>query len=427
VLNDLPIVRLREKPNSLALQNNTLAFWYSLVLFFPYPALAVGRSTGIQAGHVFTVVIWGIFGQKILSSKRLIACFLFLVIPYLPSLLFGSQDSLNINSAVTQAFALAVFPAVAILVRSRAAFNSFMLGASIAVLIHGGVGVWQQISYQNQIFPFISIYQNPSFAEMEPGKIQNLYAVYSKRSFGIFPEPSAMMASLAPFMVLLIYKYFKFEPRNSWNKKFNAVCIFFGLALFYFSRSGAIPYFVLALAPLAYMQMRKALKMPPLNALLYYFVVFSVLAGLSLSFLEIFQERAASELGQEGSWKERFASLIFGLSAIFNGTLLELIFGYGLGDVAVLTNAATGSSSVHSWIIATIMGTGITGLVGMLCVLRSIFQGIRRSSEKWAGYCVLFIWLTAIGLVTGYIQLLPTWACLGILLNWKTIFRKNEQ
>lgn len=167
---------------------------------------------------------------------------------------------------------------------------------------------------------------------------------------------------------------------------------------------------------------RKTLNRPFLQKAMIGVVSVAIMALATYAFVMSFQERLNAELDNGVSWTERSTSILFALQAVFKGDLMPLFFGYGLGDISTMAMAATGFPGIHSWIIATFMGTGIVGAIGMSLVGVKVVRSIRSSSERMLGYSTLFVWLACATLVTGYIQLLGMWAFIGMLLRWSSVF-----
>ena len=86
-------------------------------------------------------------------------------------------------------------------VMQREVFGEVLAAACAAILVHAMIGLYQVYSFSHDEFPLLFLYRNPSFKSME--EWAPIYARYMKRPCGLFPEPSAMAASLGPWLVLL--------------------------------------------------------------------------------------------------------------------------------------------------------------------------------------------------------------------------------
>jgi hypothetical protein len=396
---------------------------FSFGVLFPYPALPVGNNTGLQFGHVVTIAALWLMAKRVLVMRDLLACYLLLVVPSLLPLILGRQSDVNVNATATQSVALLTFVAAGVAVSRKGAIRNLCVGAALATLVHGVVGIIQQIFYLNEAFPFLQLYVNPSFAEMETGKITDLYAVYSKRSFGLFPEPSSMFAVLAPWVIIIFNIVFvRTVQLGRIENIIYILSLIFGGLLIYFAKSGGMPYLALGMLPSLALFYKKTLRRPLLQKIVVSLISVLILGFAVYAFLWSFQERAYAELDHGVSWTERLTSILFALQSVFKGDLMPFFFGYGLGDVSTLALAATGSSGIHSWVIATFMGTGMVGAIGMILVGLKAIRSIRSSSQRMLGYSVFFVWAACAALITGYAQLLGMWAVLGMLLKWDAAF-----
>lgn len=411
--------KMYTKQNKMNGAERLCAFLYGFVVFFPYPAIPVGNYSGIQLAHMVTIAFIVIYAHAIAAEKKVTLGFVALILPPIVSLVPDLQNTMNINATLNLVVALSVMLVASQF--SKASFPNLLWGGFVAIGIHAAVGVLQQIAYMGEQFPFLDLYINPSFATIDDGVTWRIYAIYTKRSFGLLPEPSAMFACVAPWLVILgsmVMLPEKFE----WNTRmqYRVACwlFFAGIVLIFLGRSGGTPSLLLALMPALWTYVLRVMKSGSVRGIfiLLGLLVFAAVAG-DLVF-QALQERALAEAEEAGSWDERSASILYGLQSIFEGEPLEVLFGYGLGMVSPLTTAATGASSVHSWVVGYFMGTGLFGAAVLVMVLVASIISIQRSGNRLLGYCVFFVWLVCATIVTGYIQLLPMWAMFGVILNW---------
>src|SRR5262249_45048937 len=143
---------------------------------------------------------------------------------------------------------LVLWPSEWVLERPRT--REVLAAATAAILVHSLVGLYQVYSFRNEVFPLLFLYKNPSFRSLE--EWSPIYARYIKRPCGIFPEPSAMAASLGPWLVVLTGLLLDpaLAARVGWRSGRTAVVIGCGFLLVALSRSGctfAIMAAVLAL------------------------------------------------------------------------------------------------------------------------------------------------------------------------------------
>lgn len=405
----------------IAIKSEPKKFWLYFVfisVFFPFPAIPIGNTTGLQIGHMCAVLFLIFNPFWIRQCSSLFLAFSLIVLPSVFSLLFDFS-SINFNNTVS--FFAAMILLVIGDISTQQRYVIFVRSISFAVIFHSLIGVVQQIWYLNEDFPLLGLYINPSFSTVIDDDNWKIYAYYTKRSFGLFPEPSAMFASISPFLVFLGYKVFTGQF-HKWESKrdqlIQTLALFMGGVLVVSGRSGGTPALIVALLPALYIYMQKVWKKPTLMSLMTIFFGCILFIYFGYMALEGVSERFDAEVVAEGSWSERINSIEYGLLSIVSGDFIEMFFGYGLGMVSPLTYAATGASSVHSWIVGYFMGHGIVGVVFFLIFLSISFLSIKKSDSKIQGLSILFVWLVSASVVTGYLQLLSMWIAIGVLLNW---------
>lgn len=401
---------------------NRLAWLLGFSALMPYPAFPIGDHSGLQAGHVVAVFITLSCAHQALRRSRHFLVVMALMLPTLPALALQPWSSTNLNSSVALFGALWVLMATSIV--DRDIYADLLKGVLWAIAVHVLLGLLQQYDYRNEEFSFLSLYRNPSFASLYEGAVSwKTYALYSKRSFGLFPEPSAMVASLGPWLVLL--GFLVLGPRHQLPGTFGRQrpqllgSFVGGLVLVVLARSGGASAILLGLVPAVVLYATASWRESSPGQCVKGVAV--VLAGVLTVIVTVANgaDRVARELGNAASWADRANSIVYGFTSLHHGDWLDFLFGYGLGAVAPMTQAATGATSVHSWIGSYIMGTGVTGALALAGVVLYLVQQISRSTRRVMGYSVLFVWLFSALLVSGYTQLLTMWLSLGLLLHWR--------
>ena len=180
------------------------AWLFAFACFFPYPALAIGRTTGLQVSQVAALAAIPFLvarppGQSfrailLLLGPVFVSTFLnhmFADVP-LPNVLV--KESIAMALAV-----LVIWPADWLADRDLS--REVLAAAGAAIVLHSLIGLLQLYSFSKDQFPLLFLYVNPSFNSMQEWAEE--YALYIKRPCGLFPEPSAMAASLGPWTVLL--------------------------------------------------------------------------------------------------------------------------------------------------------------------------------------------------------------------------------
>src|SRR5947209_8676939 len=172
--------------------------------FFPYPALPIGGSNGLQLSQGE-----GLAGVPLLcglAPGRPLRALLLILTPIYLSALVNSMleripatDLLPKESTALTLALLVLWPADWVM--QREVFGEVLAAACAAIVVHAMIGLYQVYSFSHDEFPLLFLYRNPSFKSME--EWAPAYARYMKRPCGLFPEPSAMAASLGPWLVLL--------------------------------------------------------------------------------------------------------------------------------------------------------------------------------------------------------------------------------
>jgi hypothetical protein len=263
-----------------------------------------------------------------------------------------------------------------------------------------------------------------------------LYARYIKRPCGLFPEASAMAASLGPWLVLLAGLLL--DPSSGrgfgWRgKKLAAAALALGFVLIALSRSGA------TFAIMAAVLVAAVAKVPSWSHSL------TIGKGLTLAMVLAAVVAAggyaASQLAGgldarvESSWGLRALSIRAGLTA--NTDPVSLVFGVGPGQstpiirrelagVPLPPDQQSGDlvdlGAVYSLTFCYYMETGLLGGLALLAVLAMVLHAIARSSAIMLGFCTLGTWLVGVAVTTSYMPLSAIWLFLGALLSWDRLF-----
>ena len=180
------------------------AWLFAFAYFFPYPALAIGRTTGLQVSQVAALAAIPFLVAR--PPGRSFWAILLLLGPVFVSTflhhMFADIPSPDLLVKVSIALALAVlviWPADWL--ADRDLFREVLAAAGAAIVLHLLIGLLQLYSFSKNQFPLLFLYVNPSFMSVQEMYVG--YALYNKRPCGLFPEPSAMAASLGPWTVLL--------------------------------------------------------------------------------------------------------------------------------------------------------------------------------------------------------------------------------
>jgi hypothetical protein len=298
-----------------------------------------------------------------------------------------------------------------------------LTGIAAATILHVLVGLWQLYSFSTGQLPLEWLYINPSFLSVQDNA--QTIAKWIRRPFGLFPEPSAMSSSLAPFVLFWIAQFcgvvrLKTEPQH-WQRVLFAIAAAGGLGLIILSQSGHT--LVTLAAALLFLAIWFARCRATSQTLLSLLGVAGValplvlwLAAVSLS-----QRVGRSSDMVNGSWEERYTSLKIGFALWTDTDVPTAVFGLGTGLSSSAILSAAGLEAVWSVLLGYIYESGLVGFA-VTCFIGHHLLGIWKSIRYDAAFIsIAFVWLIGITLTTSYGHLLPLWMALGWLSVWPTI------
>ena len=403
-----------------------LAAGFGFFVFLPYPA----PFMGIQVGHVMGVCIlaYALFLRTPLFSWRLLPLIL---VPGLISAAWvtvSGEGNSDIAWKVFAAFAasvLVVGATEAVLLRNPC---PFFAGVAIAILLHAAVGAYQLYSFRNDEFPFVELYVNSSFRSVQDDAEK--IARWSKRPFGVFPEPSAMAASVTPFVLLWLAVSLqivrtRFAVPRMRHLLFQAAAAA-GLLLMLAARSG---HAVVALLGVAVLLLQWALR-ARLTARNLRRVV---LIALGLPFLlwyggsQLVERAGADGRFDTESWRERRASLVAGLELLGDQGPGAVITGVGVGQAPGLIKRKTGADAIWSVLINHLVETGLVGCIGAMAAAALTWWHVRRGQGSGVLAVIGTSWIVGITITTSYSSLLPLWATLALICAWPGVMTNDVQ
>jgi hypothetical protein len=311
----------------------------------------------------------------------------------------------------------------------RALLRDVLMAACAAIVVHALIGLYQVRSFAHDDFPLLFLYRNPSFKSME--QWSRIYAVYIKRPCGLFPEPSAMAASLGAWLVLLAGLLI--DPRHTRTLGWRggpavAIALAGGLVLVGLSRSGstfAILGSILAVGIARLCSGRRdagAGRLVLTGLVLLASLMVAVVAALRLT------DQGLSDR-MSSSWGFRGLSIVAGLTS--NTDPMSLIFGVGAGQsTPIIRSQLAGlplppdqdELAIFSLAVCYYMETGLVGALALLVVLAMVVSAIARSSAVPLGLAALGTWLVGVGATTSYMPLSAIWLFLGAMLHWDRLF-----
>jgi len=393
--------------------------------FLPYPAINVGGTSAVQMGNILTLLMV-LPVAPLLLFRRPFHIVPLAIVPLLVSTLAvaatGSDDFL-LSVKITVALIVSLMTIWAAQLYAPRYSMALLTGVAVATVLHALVGFWQFYSFRSATFPIPQLYVNQSFLSVQENV--NTIARYIQRPFGIFPEPSAMSSSLAPWVLLWAAYFcdiirFKQQPAR-WQRLMFAAAAAGALMLMILSRSGHAAITLTALAAIGLIWAFRTKVKPQ--------VQLSVLAvgALALPFvLMLAFDAMADRLGGvskmgNSSWEDRTSSLVIGFRLFAEGGLGTALFGVGPGISSPALWDLVRLEAVWSILLSYIYETGLLGAIAVVWVGRELMRAWKGAGRDLAFPLIFFVWLVGITITTSYPQLLPLWIALGWLSVWPSV------
>lgn len=416
---------MRESPPARGRQRAALVLSFSS--FFVFPALPIGRTTGLAIPYVLATLLSILWLGRTRRSEWLPLALMMAPLVLSASYVLGIGAALAPDVVPKLVAVLAISFVIVVPIRYlfRTGYGGpVVLGAALAIIVQAVLGAYQYFAYERNEYPFADIMNtNPGMA-MSPSAMET-YALYVRRPFGLFAEPSAMAACLGPWLVLISVALFSehVHPRFRERRTVLLAALVSGLSLVVLSRSGqAVPIALGAAAPaiLAAFKSRRRAIVRWATLL----VGMAIVGGASTWLAT--RAAARFSLSDNESWQMRLASLKTALSYIAYDA--NVLFGVGPGQSAVQLGTATiggysggGVTAVWSVTLAYAMETGFIGVASMLTVCVLIGRAIWMSRGRIEGVACGGVWLVGVLVGTSYSQQPALWSAMAALLSWREI------
>lgn len=422
-------------------RESLLTIVFAFLCFFPYPALATGATSGLQLNHIMALAMLPLIALGRLPWRQLslfTALMCCLLVSGYASLLWqsGVIADLVFKSFIVIAVATVVMIPGGYLARAGN-LAAFAIGASLAILVHAGVGLYQVYSFGQSAFPFLGIYRNPAFYPIE--NVAMDYALYIRRPFGLFPEPSAMVSSLGPWLILLMGLLLHRDIRSrlpGLGRWLVALALAGGVPLLLGARSGYAPLWVACALPILIVY--PIASAPPGRTRSLRGIVMTMLGATLLLIAAIFAQGqlGSDAAGDNDSWQARQQSIVIGIAEP-SRDLFHFLFGFGPGQSATYLQQSATIDLLPAWytpssiepvyavwsVLGTLyMETGLLGLAVMIAIAVVTARAIAHSSARLLGVCVFGAWLAGVTMTTSYFPLSPIWLMLAVLLGWDKLF-----
>lgn len=409
---------LRKPP--LAGPAKALVLLWFVGSFYQYPGIPIGQSSALQPAHVMfplvlPALLLGHIGLRKSVYPMLIANSAFIV-SFLVHLGSGGFDTavglrglVSFNSYFIQILG-------GMLVATCSPFQ-ISLALLFAVAGHFVVGCIQYVSFMDNQFPLLVLYNHTAYGDSWHN-MHETYASYIQRPFGLFPEPSAMAASLGPWVAYLfsICAVRTHLNRSHTTRVLSWVGFLLGTALIVLSRSGHILVLGLSLLMLLMWNRRSVNKRILFTSavicagLLSYGAVWSLLSS----------ELSNKFFGETNSWGDRWNSVAYAIQKYRSLGLIGLLTGIGPFNTSLQAQVDEGITGVASIGTSLFLETGLLGALAGISVLFLTVRAIRRGKYRSMPMLILIQWLGATLLTTSYFALPPVWTVLGFLMAWDT-------
>jgi hypothetical protein len=414
-------VRDQVRDAGVALMCGLLGFF----CFMPYPALPVGSSSAIQIGNVLTllmaapVVMMSWKGRGFYIYPLILGA---VMLSVLKVAVMGGGD-LDVSFKAMIVWVLVAMSLLIPQLYARAYSLELLTGIAVATLVHTVVGLVQFYYFSTSgEFPMAGLYVNPSFLSVQDHA--QTIARYTQRPFGIFPEPSAMSSSLAPWVIFWAAELcglikLKREPAV-WLRRMWTAAGVGGLILIIMSQSGhsAVTLAALLVFAVTWFVRSRATRQT--------YAVIALGMGVVLPLVLWFAAMALStrvgggEMGNS-SWEERSSSMRIGFFMLIEGDVPRLLFGMGSGMMSPALQSVSGIDAVFSVVLNYIYETGLIGLGVVLCVSQLVIKVWKTTRFDMVFAAFGLVWLVGITITTSYEQLLPLWIALGWLTVWPDV------
>jgi hypothetical protein len=394
----------------------------------PYFAIPVGNRSAIQFGNVLTLFL--VLPVLVVSWRNKP----FWMFPALIGALCVSMLKVAMTDGdPTLCFKVIVLWTVSIMAMLPtqlyvAEYSLEMLsGIAIAAIVHTAMGIWQWHAFSAGYFPLAPLFENQSFLSVKENA--EIIAKYTQRPFGIFPEPSAMSASLAPWALFWVAEMFGLirlsRTPAHWQRILFGAAAAGSLGLIIISRSGhsAITLAVAVVMAIVWFARCKATLRNFLAIVSVCWVALPVV--LVLTAIALGDRLGGGKLGNS-SWEDRSQSLVIGFKLLTEGGLLTLIFGVGVGQTAPILQSMYRLEAVWSVTLVYVYETGFIGMIVLCAVARHLGKIWKSVSYDFVFAGILIVWMVGVTITTSYQQLLSLWLTLGCFTVWPSFCRPAE-
>jgi hypothetical protein len=327
----------------------------------------------------------------------------------------------------TIAFGLSCFIVIVAQLYAPKYAVEMLTGIALITILHAALGAYQMFMFTRGVFPFPEIYINQSFLSVQENA--EIIARYTQRPFGLFPEPSAMSSSLAPFILFWIAMScgivkLRREPAK-WQSLLFHLAAAGGLGLMIISRSGHCAVTLAAAGTFGLIWFIRC-KATAKNYLVLVGVLGIVLPVVLYFAVMSLSDRVGDTKYGNDSWEERSTSLRLGYEVLINGGPMRLLFGVGPGQISPAIWKMARIDSVFSVSLVYIYESGWIAAMAAAVIAFYLMRQWISSGRNIALVAIAVVWLVGVTVTTSYSQLLPLWIALGWMSVWNTIVQPAD-
>lgn len=409
-----------------------VAALFSFSCFFVFPAIPVGNTGALTIPFFLAAALVTLWLPRLRTSEW--APYAWMLAPAAISACYVLLAGIALAPGIVPKSVIALAMPFLVVIPTRRLLRAghgepFVLGAAAAILVQGALGAWQVFAFDRGEFPYADLMRTNPAMSLLTLDIPT-YVEYVKRPFGLFAEPSAMAASIGPWLVLLTTALFSRRAgRSRARTLLLALALGSGLWLVVASKTGLSAPIVggSAIAALA-----SALSWRRSVGTRAAALVMS--AGIAVGSIVWLSQNAGArfELAQNDSWQARLESLKLGIrwiEASFDSGDRFLV-GVGPGQSFPAINstylryeAGAGVTAVWSVGLTYAMETGLLGILAMVVLAAAAARSVWASRARVAGAMFGLVWLSGIAIGTSYAGQPALWSALAALLTWRSVTR----
>ena len=396
--------------------------------FFVFPALPLGRSTGLAVPYVIAALLVMTWLGRLRRTEWVPLALM--IAPLMLStgfaLLAGDALAPDVMPKLLAMLVLTFTIVVPTRYLLRVGYRREIIGgAAVAAVVHALAGAVQIEAFERYEFPFKEVFaSNPGMGM--PVAWMETYVLWVKRPFGLFAEPSAMAACIGPWLVVFSMALFSGDAAFRLDRRTRALLLVGlsgGLGLVVLSRSGqAVPITLAAATPAILSAFRSRMRASARWAVLLSGV--GIVGGASIWLTTRASDRFS--LDDNASWQLRLESLRVALAYLLGEG--NLLFGVGPGQsvpelgASTLAGASSGGvTAIWSVTLTYAMETGFIGVGAMLAVAVPMMRSIWRSTRRLEGMICAGVWFFGVLLGTSYVQQPALWMTMAALLSWREL------